>query len=127
MKDLYEKTEHWVKKQEEYSNIQDFQGEFQKKDFYSEKILIPISTLNTLKIIDSLPEAPEEECITIEMKVLYDKTQAWLVEHKCENNPDSPVNSEKNIFYSEKVVIPISVRTIRTIIDSLPEAPEFFD
>ena len=66
MKDLYEKTEHWFTKHKYDNNIDNI-GKFQKKIFYTEKILIPISTLTIYNIIESLPDAPE----------FIDEDQSW--------------------------------------------------
>ena len=57
MKDLYEKTEQWLDKH----NVNNFSSitQNQKKIFYKEKVTIPISTVTTENIIQSLPEAPE--------------------------------------------------------------------
>jgi len=59
------------------------------------------------------------------MKDLYDKTEQWFTTYKCENNLDCKGEFQKKIFYTEKILIPISTLTILTIIDSLPDAPEF--
>jgi len=55
------------------------------------------------------------------------KGSEWLSKYKCENVPDSKGQKQKNKFYNEKVIIPISALTIGNIIKSLPEAPDFID
>jgi len=72
-------------------------------------------------------DTPKEDSIIIEMKDLFMKTKQWLSKHKCRNVLDSIDLNQNNIFYNKKVVIPISTNTIKKIIKSLPDAPEFID